>query len=334
MHDLHRSIAITDRSSAGEVRRVAMSTAGLLGFEEQQRSDIGIVATEAAKNILLHAQKGEVLIGCQQDLSGCDFELIALDGGPGIRDVSRALEDGYSTAGTPGEGLGAMNRLSDTFAIYSAPDRGTALFSRFRLHRSRQDSAFAAIRVPMHGETRCGDAHAALPGRSRSIYMVADGLGHGPGASEAAEAAVAVLRAHPDSPPAEILEIAHHALKKTRGAAVSIAAVDHERGQVTYAGVGNVAASLAGGGTSRSMVSQNGTVGMALPRVQEYNYPFEPGTLLLMFSDGLTSRCSLSGYPGIRGRPLPLIAGLLYRDFSRRRDDATVLVANLTGAPD
>lgn len=331
MRDLHRSIPITDRSSAGELRRVAMSTAELAGFEEHQRSNIGIVATEAANNILLHAKQGEVLIGCQQNHAGCDFDLIALDSGPGIRDVSRALEDGYSTAGTQGQGLGAMSRLSDNFSIYSLPDKGTALFSRFRLRPAREEPAFASIRVAMHGETRCGDAFAVLPGRTRSVYVVADGLGHGPGASEASEEAVAVVRERAECSPAEMMEAAHDALKKTRGAAVSIAAVDHERGQVTYAGVGNVAASLFLGGTSRSMVSQNGTLGMVLPRVQEYNYPFEPGALLLMFSDGLNSRCSLVGYPGIRGRPLPLLAGLLYRDFSRRRDDATVLVATLQG---
>jgi hypothetical protein len=51
--------------------------------------------------------------------------------------------------------------------------------------------------------------------------------------------------------------------------------------------------------------------------------------MLLMYSDGLTSKCSLSGYPGIMSRPPGLIAGLLYRDFSRQRDDATVLVASL-----
>ena len=112
---------------------------------------------------------------------------------------------------------------------------------------------------------------------------------------------------------------------------MSIAMVDHQRSIVTYAGVGNISASIVNGTSARSMISQNGTLGAVLPRIQEFTYPFEAESLLLMFSDGLNSRCSLSGYHGIRNRPLFLMAGLLYRDFSRNRDDSTVLLARLGG---
>jgi hypothetical protein len=53
--------------------------------------------------------------------------------------------------------------------------------------------------------------------------------------------------------------------------------------------------------------------------------------MLLMYTDGLTSKCGFAGLPGIMMRPPGLIAGLLYRNFSRQRDDATVLVAALKG---
>ena len=83
------------------------------------------------------------------------------------------------------------------------------------------------------------------------------------------------------------------------------------------------------GGNIRSMVSQNGTLGAVLPRVQEFTYPIDDRSLLLLYSDGLSSKCSLSGYPGLQSRPLELMAGVLYRDFGRRRDDVTVVLATL-----
>jgi len=326
----HKSIPITDRSSSGEARRAAVTVAASLGFDQERCHDIGIVATEAANNICSHARGGEVLICPAMDERPA-LELLALDKGPGIRDVPRAFEDGYSTAGTAGQGLGAIKRLSDVVSLYSVPSQGTVLYAQFTA--SETTVPFGAVNVPIKGETACGDTFLALPGKRRSVYMVADGLGHGPGASEAAEEARSVVQRFSTANVTEIFSRSHDALRKTRGAAMSVAIVDHELLLVTYGGVGNVSGSLVGASTTRSMVSQNGTLGAVLPKLQEFTYPFEADTTLVMFSDGLTSKCALSGYPGIRLRPLTLIAGLLYRDFTRGRDDATVLIANLRSQP-
>lgn len=315
----------------GEARRTAMAAAHFLGLGEDRCSDIGIVATEAATNILLHAQSGEFLVSSSQEGDTAWLDLLALDRGPGVRDMSRALEDGFSTIGTAGQGLGAIQRLSDTVSLYSAPERGMAVWSRFSRGPVTPGMLIGAVNLPIKGESAPGDSYLSFPGKTRSLYMVADGLGHGPGAKEAADEAVLVTRQHVEESPGEILRLVHDALKKTRGAAASIAMVNHEQLIVTYGGVGNISGSLGNGITTRSMVSQNGTLGAAVPRIHEYTYPFEPGTILLMFSDGLNSKCSLTDYPGLQSRHPELIAGLLYRDFSRRRDDATVMAVRLDG---
>ena len=80
------------------------------------------------------------------------------------------------------------------------------------------------------------------------------------------------------------------------------------------------------GSHSRSLVSMNGTPGHRIGTLQEFIYPLPPGALLLMHSDGLSTRSAMSDYPGLASRDPSLIAGVLYRDFSRKRDDATVLV--------
>jgi anti-sigma regulatory factor (Ser/Thr protein kinase) len=322
---------MTDRSSAGEARRVAVTAAQSLGFDAKRRSDIGIAATEAATNVVLHAGAGEFLVCPFQRGASAWLDLIALDSGPGIRDVTRAFEDGYSTVGTAGQGLGAVQRLSSACSLYSLPHRGTVFWSRFQLSPGSADPLYGVVNIPMKGETACGDAFLALPGASRSLYMVVDGLGHGAYAAEAAEEAVATVSACATESGAEIISRTHDALKKTRGAAMSVAIVEHDRKIVAYSGVGNIGSVLIGGSAVRTMVSQNGTLGAVLPRIHEYTYPLEDRSCLVMHSDGVSSRVSLAGYPGLQSRPPQLIAALLYRDFSRGRDDATVLVASLGG---
>ena len=109
---------------------------------------------------------------------------------------------------------------------------------------------------------------------------------------------------------------------------MAFVAVDIERGVATYAGLGNIAgAILLASGRRHSMVSHNGTAGHSAARIQEFNYPVAPGSIVVMCSDGLQTQWDLSSYPGIRTRSASIIAGVLYRDFSRRRDDVSVVVA-------
>jgi anti-sigma regulatory factor (Ser/Thr protein kinase) len=333
LRHVHKSIAIEDKSSVGEARRAAVQIAQTLGFGEDRRSDIGIAVTEAATNILLHATKGELLVCPVSEGEHIWLDLLALDSGPGILDVSRALEDGVSSIGTAGQGLGAIARLSDESSLYTTPGKGTVYWCRFKSTSSRSAVPIGLINIPIRGEIVCGDSYYVHVEPPRSIYMMVDGLGHGEGAAEAAGEAVATLSRYKRESAGEIIVRAHDALKKTRGAAMSIAIVDHERLVVTYAGIGNVSASLLNGGTARSLVSQNGTLGAVLPRVpQEYTYPIGPETVLLMFSDGLTTKASPIGYPGLQSRHPALIAGVLFRDFSRRRDDATIMIGPIGGA--
>lgn len=308
-----------------------MVVAHALGFEEGRRSDIGIVVTELSNNLLAHAGRGEVLI-CPVRADTDWLDILAVDNGQGIQDVARAFEDGVSTGGTAGQGLGAIKRLSDEVSVYSTPGGGTVVFCRFRLSASGAKTPFGVVSIPVHGEVENGDSYLVIPGAAQSFYMVVDGLGHGTWASQAAAEAVKAVSSCSRDSLGEIMTATHNALRATRGAAMSIAVVNHERSVVAYAGVGNISGLIGNGNTSRNMISQNGTLGASLPRVQEYSYPFEPGMLLLMFSDGMTSKCSLSGQPGLVNRPPGLIAGLLYREYKRGRDDATVLVASLGGS--
>ena len=117
----------------------------------------------------------------------------------------------------------------------------------------------------------------------------------------------------------------HGNLRSTRGAAVAIAQIDFNRQLVWFAGVGNIAGSIIAP-ESRSMVSYNGTVGHQIRKLQEFTYPFTPGATLILSSDGLATGWKIDRYSGLINKHPSLIAGVLYRDFKRLRDDVTVVV--------
>jgi hypothetical protein len=117
----------------------------------------------------------------------------------------------------------------------------------------------------------------------------------------------------------------HRALSGTRGATLAVARIGAGAG-VRYTGVGNIAGVLAGGERSRGLASQNGTVGVQMRKVMTFDYEWPAGGLLVMHSDGISSRWLLDTYPGLARRHPAIVAGVLWRDFSRGRDDATIVV--------
>src|SRR5690606_16680546 len=144
------------------------------------------------------------------------------------------------------------------------------------------------VSVPRLGEDASGDAWTVREEPDApTLLLVVDGLGHGPAAAQAAQAAVRVFRGVAVSGPAEIVERLHEGLRPTRGAAVAVAWIDFGRELLRYAGVGNVAARVFAAGACRSLVSHHGTAGREARRIQEFSYPFPRGATLMMSSDGL-----------------------------------------------
>ena len=322
---------VADSSHPGQVRRAAVECAELMGLGETDRGAIAIAVTEMATNLVKHAHGGKIICEPVAHNGSKGLRVVSIDKGPGIRDIPNALRDGYSTSGTPGNGLGAVRRLSAHFDIYSLPDRGTCVLAEFWPERKIPAVAIpfqlGTISVALRGEPVCGDGWAVKPTADTVFILVVDGLGHGTYASEAAREAERVLAETTLVSPAEILRDCHDALKKTRGAAGAIAAISKETGTLSFAGVGNISGTLVSGTTRRGMASHNGTLGHQIHKVQEFNFPWNDDSVLIMHSDGVGTKWELNHYPGITNRHSSLIAAVLYRDFNRERDDATVLVA-------
>jgi anti-sigma regulatory factor (Ser/Thr protein kinase) len=322
------TVAVSDASQVGQARRAATVLAGRLGCSETEVGKVALVVTEAGTNLVRHGGGGEIMIRGLECGGAVAVEVLALDRGPGMADPERAMSDGFSTVGTPGTGLGAIARLSGRFDLYSIPGAGTGLLARLWSQQAPAEEEFevGVVHRPRPGEEVCGDGWAAEWQEGRGVLLVADGLGHGPGAATAAREAVRVFRDNVAQDPVEILRRVHAALAHTRGAAVAVATLVPREETLRFAGVGNISGTIFAAGLSRSTISHNGTVGYEARKIQEFVYPFPTGALLVLHTDGLATQWRLDQYPGLAGRDPALVAGILYRDFQRGRDDVTVLV--------
>ena len=328
-------LAIAHASDVAAARRAGQQLAETLGFDDVRTGRVAIIITEAATNILKHAGEGMLTVMRSQSGAGMPgVDVLAVDNGPGIADVALSLRDGVSTTGTSGTGLGALSRQADEFDVWTKRGKGAAFFMRVWKGPVPPEPCgveVGALCVPLAGEDACGDGWAVACNPDGATLLGVDGLGHGPEAARAAQAAVGALEKLPSAPPAAVVRAAHEALRITRGAALAVARIDYAAEAVAFAGIGNVAGVVADGGTCRALVSHNGIVGHNVRKVQEFTQPCAPGALCILHSDGLQTQWNLADYPGLAARAPLLVAAILMRDFSRRRDDAMVLVARRRG---
>ena len=320
---------VASTADVGVARRHAVRIASTTALDETARGRVAVIATELATNLALHAGGGQLLVQCLTCADGDALEILSIDAGAGMADPEKCLRDGYSSGGTHGNGLGAVKRLSDEFDLFSQTNKGTAIVSRVHSRPLSSKTAWrwGAISTAAPRETVVGDSWrlSATPDGVR--VLVADGVGHGPLASEAAEGMAGVFDAAPTAALKTLIERGHAALRSTRGAAVAVASSSIGSNTLSYAGVGNISGVLISrGGATRGLMSHNGTVGAEMRSVQELPYEWTGGDRLIMHSDGIMTRWQLGTYSGLGLRHPALMAAILFRDFLRGKDDATVVV--------
>jgi anti-sigma regulatory factor (Ser/Thr protein kinase) len=335
----HQSFPLMDRSFQNVVKREITRLAGNHGFSPVEVGKIDIIVAEMASNLFKHgAVDGEILVkplGPQ----AAGLEILCLDKGPGMPHVQRMVEDGVSTAGTSGQGLGAIKRLSDEFNIFSQPGVGTVILSR--LYKSQHKPKKFALKkfdvgvvmVPKAGQKACGDGWAMRQAINKCHFLVTDGLGHGEHAHLASQEATQAFLTNTNLSPADLIRNIHGAIKKTRGAVGNVATIDLNHQTLTYCGVGNIAGRvLTGPDAPKSVISYNGIIGHNIP-TSLHNHQIEWGnnSLLILHSDGLKSKWDLSRFKDLTRHETSIIAALVYKQFARGTDDTLVLAVRTRG---
>jgi anti-sigma regulatory factor (Ser/Thr protein kinase) len=323
-----QSLIVTESSQIAQARRAVAALAVRQGLDEEDAGRAALVAMEICSNLVKHGGGGELIAQPLERGDTRGVGLIGLDKGSGIDDVAKCLRDGFSTGGSPGTGLGAISRMSQLFDLYSQPGHGTVVVAQLwpdgRAPRSSR-LEIGAIVVPKPNEVECGDAWCYVERAGGALVMGVDGLGHGLGASQAASMACEVFMTEKTRAPAAVLERIHANLRTTRGAAAIVIQIDWDQRQLLAAGIGNLVAAIIEGSTAKRIPSFNGIVGHATPRIRELSYPITPAAAVVLHSDGLTTSWQPERYPGLMQHPCATIAGVLYRDCKRGRDDSMVV---------
>ena len=319
-----RWLRVEDASAVAACRQAVQNMAERLRFPAARIGQLALAVTEAASNLYKHAEQGSLLLCVNRDGPQPGIDLVTIDAGPGVRDVSAALRDGHSTAGTLGIGLGAIQRLADFADLYSRPGHGTSLVARFCASPPVSQPRWAGLIRPITGETECGDAYGVVPADGAVTAVLCDGLGHGPLAAAAAAAGVAAVLDDPAGEPAALLERVHRRMSGTRGGAVGVVQVGGQLAR--FAGLGNVAASIVSDGQRKSMISIPGIAGVQARTIRQFEYDVPPGSAVVVHSDGISSRWEAAALPALEARDPLLIAAVLLAEAGVHRDDAGVLV--------
>mgnify|MGYP003393809520 CR=1 FL=1 len=321
------SFEISEVTQVGEARRFAQSLCMDLEMDETCQARVSIIVNELGNNLVSYGKNGRLTFRkCwQQNLLG--IEILSMDTGAGLIEEV-AMEDGFSSGTTPGTGLGAVKRQADEFDIYSELGKGTVVMGRVYVHRPSSSRTnlmtVGAVTHPIKGEVFCGDAWCLRETSQGFIVIFSDGLGHGILAQEAALKSVEMIYEFLPETLERLLKDMHENLRGTRGAAVFIAELVGDN--LTFVGAGNIRTVLHGPDSQKTLISQNGTVGVRISTTRIMNQAWSDGSLLILHSDGIKSRWDLSLHPGLFRKHPSIIAGLIMRDYARDNDDAAVVV--------
>ncbi len=336
VNDTHLRLVASDRSYFALVKKEINTLAATGGFSAKRLAEIDIVVAEMLSNLHKHAGGGELLVKLIETKDVQGIEILCMDSGPGITDLKSMMKDGESTTQTLGQGLGAMDRLSDFFQIHTQKGWGTILLSRICntplpftqvVRKIPLDSAeVRSLVVAKSGEKECGDRFCCIQTPQQIKLFLGDGLGHGHEAAVAVEMAIEAFKSCPEESPQKILRFMHQAVRKTRGLVGSIACFNIKEKKWQFCGIGNIGVRILGATINKTLISYNGIIGMNIPNtLNDHWMDYELGQLLILHSDGIKSRWDLQKFTGLMRYDLSVLNATLYKEFTRNNDDTSVV---------
>lgn len=190
---------------------------------------------------------------------------------------------------------------------------------------------WALAGAPLAGEELSGDLHVVAPFADGVVVAAIDGLGHGPEAAAAAQAAAEIIRANATEPVLSIVQRCHDGLRKSRGVVLSIVSIAALDSSLSWTGVGNVDAALVrADGRREGVPLRGGVVGYQLPQLRAVTLPIVPGDTLFLATDGIHSDFLVDAVLADSPRAL---ADTIFARHARSSDDALIVVARYLGRP-
>jgi anti-sigma regulatory factor (Ser/Thr protein kinase) len=322
---------ISHPSDVGAARRTSKALAEHIGFEPEACEEIALATMELATNLIKHAKAGTLTLTPLVDGARVGLEIQSLDNGPGISDVDQALTDRFSTAGTRGTGLGAVNRLMDELEITSQRGHGTRMVCRkwVRHYAVGNHPCPYAVGVATRsriGTEENGDTFVVKMWSESILVGVIDGLGHGHFAHRAAQAARQYVESHYDQPLDQIFRGVGRACRATRGVVMALARFDWMLDRLVFASLGNIEVRVFPHSEPFHFIIRRGVIGLNAPAVVVTEHPWPIGDMLVLHSDGLRTHWSWRDFPDVLNKPAPALAQEFLGMLAKEEDDATVIV--------
>ncbi|USZ72470.1 ATP-binding protein [Natronosalvus halobius] len=330
--DDEASIPISKQADVILAGRRAKPILAAFELDESTVEEVVLVIHELASNIVKHAGEGTITLVPKSSDDYRGIEIHAEDSGPGIGDVDRAIVDGYSTVGSLGSGLGAVDRLMDEFEVVPRPDShaGTHIVAKRDFQpRARSQKPFpltfgAATRPRSRGDPN-GDAFVIKRWGDNALVGVIDGLGHGQDAHTAAAAAKRYVTGHFDQSLTAIFRGVERVCSRTRGVVMALARFDWTKETISYASVGNISHKVEAP-VPLQFVTRRGVLGNDAPEPLIRENEWDPEYALALYSDGVRSLWKWDEFVHLVDEPSSTLAHRLLAELADENDDATVLV--------
>jgi len=328
-----QAIEVTHLADVATARQAVKAMAQALGFDERGREEVAIAVSELASNLLKHARQGRLTLTPLREGPRTGVEIESVDSGPGIENVEQAITDGFSTVGSLGYGLGAVNRLTDEFDITSQhlASRGTRIVCK--RWRSVNKPIVMPCPLDVGAATRPhpamsvnGDALVVQKSNESVLVGVIDGLGHGQPAHQAAQAARLYVENHLDRPLKDIFCGVGRACRGTNGVVMALARFDWARGRLTFGSVGNVECRVFGCSQPVNFIVRRGVIGLNAPNPVVTEHIWESSQVMVLHSDGLVTHWRSEDFPHLQEASATVAAQQLLHRLARDDDDATVVV--------
>lgn len=333
-----RVIKVLGREDVLFSQRVTRDIAAQIGFDTSVIEELALVSSELASNLLKHAHNGCLILSPYEDheQGRRGIQIESTDDGPGILHPEKALEDSFSTLGSLGIGLGAVNRLMDDLVMsVRIKGRGTRIGCVRFLYPD--EDTYKPVPVEFGGASRPhpaskvnGDCFIIKRHGQQALVGVIDGLGHGPGAHHAAVQARMYVERHYRLSLSEIFQGTCRACRGTRGVVMELARFDFERNTLRFAGIGDTTVKVIGPSEKLTLLSKRGVVGLNQCKPREFEYDWDRKWTLVLASDGISSHWQPRDIPEFHNMSAVLLSQAILKRYSKPQDDATVVVVKET----
>lgn len=323
------AVPTIDEASVSVARAAVRERGSALGLSTTLIESVAIAASELVQNQLRHARRGKFAVrGIERDgVPG--LEIVAADMGRGIADPVMALEGPGPSSTSLGSGLSGARRMTHEIDVDVRSGEGTCVRARRFAEALPKRREIGVLGRPCDTESESADHAAFVRDGEKVVLAVVDGVGHGPLARNASYGAIAAFLKHTRLPPADVLKECDAAITGTRGAVMAVLTVDEGTSVAEHGAIGNVMTRIERFRASRLFSGASATLGIRGPKRRPFaeSIPLDAADVIMMYTDGISSRVDLSAESELlREHPL-VIAQRIMSKYSRSNDDALVLVA-------